>query len=50
MTQWHKQLGHRDGENRRRVRCPSIALVRDFANPRMSKDLGGVIAPSGPPG
>ena len=49
-TQWTHNLGWQTGENRRALRCPSIALKGHVLVGRMSKDTGGSIAPAAPPG
>lgn len=49
MTQPNKQLGRHRCEHRG-VRLPSVALSGIWSLPRASTDIGGVIAPSGPPG
>ena len=48
-TQWTHNLGWQTGENRRALRCPSIALNGRALVGRMSKDTGSIARPA-PPG
>lgn len=48
MTQWNEQLGWHRGDNRRALPSSTVSL-RGLAS-RVTKDVIGVPAPSGPPG
>ena len=50
-TQWTHNLGWQSGENRRALRCPSIARPEHaLVSGGMGKDTGRFIAPPAPPG
>jgi hypothetical protein len=50
MTQQTNKFGCGRGEHRRSARLWSVAFSGVSSLPRIAKDTGGVIAPSGPPG